>query len=90
MPEVEPTSEPPTEDAPALVAAQVVADVPALITAPTVEATPAPTVLEPEPAPEEPASTQQPHLTDAEAVALATLRQIDAGFDCEEVRLDFA
>jgi hypothetical protein len=83
MPEVETTSEPPIEDAPTLIAAPVVVEVPALITAPTVEATPAPPVPDPtpEPAPEEPASTHQPHLTDAEAIALATLRQIDAGFD---------
>jgi hypothetical protein len=83
MPEVESTSEPPIEDAPALAAAPVVVDIPALTTAPAVVATPAPTVQDPtpEPEPEEPASIIQTHLTDAEAVALATLRHIDAGFD---------
>jgi hypothetical protein len=83
MPEAEPTSEPPIVDAPALIAAPVVADTPALIAVPAVVATTAPTAPDPtpEPEPEEPASTYRPHLTEAEAVALATLQTIDAGFD---------
>jgi hypothetical protein len=76
-PENELTSEPPFVAAPTSVAA------PAPVAAPAVAAAPAPIVLDPiqEPEPEEPVSHCQPHITDAKAVALATLRNIDAGFD---------
>jgi hypothetical protein len=55
---------------------------PDIVAAPAVVAAPAPISLEPEPElPQTLAPEPRPHVTDAKAAALATLRNIDANFD---------